>query len=292
MRSTSAQPPSPGATLEYDTHAVALPRGEVYVGRNVESFLRIDDPAVSRFHARLRVGDVVQVEDLASTNGTLVNGQPLSGATELNDGDEITIGSRSFRVRLIRRDAGYSPDEPTEVMQVPQARPPVRTMQGLATGELQPALLERTCPNCGPVPFDTASCPGCGVTWPQGDPGKQTMPDPPTVPGIRRDGRYHVRMRVRYSSKRRETNGAVQELSRGGVFISTSTVDSVGTRCRLAFFAPDGDCAEVEGFVKRVIHRGVGGRSGMGIEFSALSAINARWITARLQESLQQEPAS
>jgi DNA-binding NtrC family response regulator len=44
--------------------------GTVRVGRSPSNDLRIDDPSVSRFHFALHVGDVIEVEDLGSANGT------------------------------------------------------------------------------------------------------------------------------------------------------------------------------------------------------------------------------
>jgi pSer/pThr/pTyr-binding forkhead associated (FHA) protein len=46
--------------------------------------------SISRKHARLRyIGPVVTIEDLGSTNGTSVNGQPVHGRTVLRSGDRF-----------------------------------------------------------------------------------------------------------------------------------------------------------------------------------------------------------
>jgi len=62
------------------------------LGRGTDCDLRMVDPGVSRHHAELRVedGQVVLV-DLGSTNGTLVNGQPLRRVV-LTDGTNVTLG--------------------------------------------------------------------------------------------------------------------------------------------------------------------------------------------------------
>jgi hypothetical protein len=53
----------------------------------------IEDPGVSRRHARVRTGSgAVTVEDLGSSNGTFVNGERISRAVELAAGDEIQVG--------------------------------------------------------------------------------------------------------------------------------------------------------------------------------------------------------
>lgn len=51
-------------------------------------------PSVSAHHCRFeRNGDVLTVEDLGSSNGTLVNGRPADGAVELAVGDVVRLGS-------------------------------------------------------------------------------------------------------------------------------------------------------------------------------------------------------
>lgn len=59
------------------------------VGRDEEASLRVDEPLVSRLHARIerREGRYF-VLDLGSTNLTRVNGEVV-GERELKDGDEV-----------------------------------------------------------------------------------------------------------------------------------------------------------------------------------------------------------
>jgi pSer/pThr/pTyr-binding forkhead associated (FHA) protein len=62
------------------------------IGRAPDSDIQISDPAVSRTHARIDWdGARFTIEDLESTNGTSLNGAPLSGATGLTDGDTLSI---------------------------------------------------------------------------------------------------------------------------------------------------------------------------------------------------------
>ena len=67
-------------------------RGRVILGRAKDVDFRIDDPNVSRRHAVIywADGDLV-VEDLDSTNGTMVNGYPVT-STVLKPGDVLVIG--------------------------------------------------------------------------------------------------------------------------------------------------------------------------------------------------------
>ena len=49
------------------------------LGRGTDCDLRLVDPGVSRHHAELRVeDDEVVLVDLGSTNGTFVNGEPVT----------------------------------------------------------------------------------------------------------------------------------------------------------------------------------------------------------------------
>ncbi|MDR1790080.1 MAG: FHA domain-containing protein [Propionibacteriaceae bacterium] len=72
------------------------------VGRGNEVELRINDPGISREHARIEVeytinGPIVTVTDLASTNGIKVNGRKVD-TTVLNVGDVISLGKSELRV--------------------------------------------------------------------------------------------------------------------------------------------------------------------------------------------------
>lgn len=72
----------------------ALPEGELIVGRDSTCEIRLDDPSVSRRHALLTVrGVTVNVEDLQSTNGILINGRRPTGRVLLASGDRIQLGS-------------------------------------------------------------------------------------------------------------------------------------------------------------------------------------------------------
>ncbi|HEV7772005.1 MAG TPA: FHA domain-containing protein [Conexibacter sp.] len=66
-------------------HGATLGRGDVEI--------RLEDPFASTRHARIeRQGSVLVVEDLGSTNGTLLNDEPLAGPQPLHHGDRIRIG--------------------------------------------------------------------------------------------------------------------------------------------------------------------------------------------------------
>jgi diguanylate cyclase (GGDEF)-like protein len=66
------------------------------IGRAAEASLRLNDDGVSRRHARIVVsGGQVQIEDLGSANGTLVNGERVARAV-LRDGDKVQVGETTI----------------------------------------------------------------------------------------------------------------------------------------------------------------------------------------------------
>ena len=72
------------------------------IGRGSEADLRINDPGISRRHAQIRVnpagpGLQVDIVDLGSTNGIVVNGQRVQHAV-LQEGSRIEIGSTRMLV--------------------------------------------------------------------------------------------------------------------------------------------------------------------------------------------------
>lgn len=84
----------------FDGRVFDLPPGEVGLGRALENVLVLDDPSLSRRHARLRIigGGRLEVEDLASSNGTYVNGRKIGRAT-VGPGDTLRFGDVVFRVQ-------------------------------------------------------------------------------------------------------------------------------------------------------------------------------------------------
>ena len=82
-----------------DGRRVVLDQDKVTLGRLPECELAVADPNVSRRHAEVRRGadSTWLVADLGSTNGTKVNGVRISGTRQLEDGDEISVGSTTVR---------------------------------------------------------------------------------------------------------------------------------------------------------------------------------------------------
>lgn len=96
-------------SLRGELMAVPIPleRDQVTIGRAIEADVRLNDSRASRLHARISSNlnpetnqTAYRITDLGSTNGTLVNGEPISEVT-LSDGDKIVIGDHLFRFDML-----------------------------------------------------------------------------------------------------------------------------------------------------------------------------------------------
>ncbi len=84
----------------YEGLEVPLDRDWLVLGRGRGSDLVLAEPTLSRAHAAVGYDrDGFFVQDLGSTNGSLVNGQRLTRAV-LADGDEVQIGKLRIRIHL------------------------------------------------------------------------------------------------------------------------------------------------------------------------------------------------
>ncbi|MGB7922491.1 MAG: GGDEF domain-containing protein [Pyrinomonadaceae bacterium] len=86
---------------------IPLERDEVTLGRALEADVRVNDARASRLHARIRTerdqesGETrYHITDLGSTNGTLLNGQPITEAV-LEEGDKLVIGEHLMRFDML-----------------------------------------------------------------------------------------------------------------------------------------------------------------------------------------------
>lgn len=70
-----------------------LDKPEIAIGRSMSNDITVDDPEVSRRHAKIiRRGDAFLIEDWGSTNGTFVNDKRVTTRVALRDGDRIRLG--------------------------------------------------------------------------------------------------------------------------------------------------------------------------------------------------------
>jgi FHA domain len=88
---------SPAAGLKHllmdQDYVYPLKVGLNTIGRMPDNDVVLPDPYVSRRHCAILVhaGSRCEVHDVASKNGTCINGQKIDGPTALNSGDEITM---------------------------------------------------------------------------------------------------------------------------------------------------------------------------------------------------------
>lgn len=81
-----------------------IERSQAMVGRAEDADVQFPDKSVSRRHCLIRRHRATWwIEDLRSTNGTLLNGIPLFEPTPLADGDEVVVGFSRFTFREGRR---------------------------------------------------------------------------------------------------------------------------------------------------------------------------------------------
>ena len=89
------------------------------IGRSPENSIRLDDTSVSSRHAEIvLVAENCYLKDLGSTNGTIVNGQPVT-EVQLRAGDRIRFGKTEASFE--REVAGAA--QPLPRLQETEARP-------------------------------------------------------------------------------------------------------------------------------------------------------------------------
>jgi transcriptional regulator with GAF, ATPase, and Fis domain len=118
------------------------PDRPLIVGRAPAAGLRIDDPTLSREHARfLLSGSRVLVEDLGSKNGTFFAGSRVT-RVELTIGDEIVLGSVALQVQALDMESGSAQlpareEGPEGALIAGQAmRPVLETVASVATSRI------------------------------------------------------------------------------------------------------------------------------------------------------------
>ena len=89
-----------GLNGPYQGRTFIVPPGVTTVGRAPDNDMVLECQDVSRRHARIESGpNGVRVHDINSTNGTRVNGEPVS-LSDLDANDEVTFGQQRFRIEF------------------------------------------------------------------------------------------------------------------------------------------------------------------------------------------------
>ncbi|MEM1415205.1 MAG: FHA domain-containing protein [Myxococcota bacterium] len=140
--------------LRFRDTDIELPVGEFVVGRSASCNLSLDDALVSRRHACFRSEDGrVEVEDLGSRNGVMVNGSRIARPTTLAHLDRVSIGSQEVLLLGGGRHVG------------------------------KPTLKMDRCASCGGLVDPAAeTCPTCGAEHAKGPDTVDEIIEPPNAP--------------------------------------------------------------------------------------------------------------
>ena len=125
-------------TAEGRAERYPLGKERVTIGRSRESDIFLPDQWLSRHHAEiLRRESGFFVHDLGSKNGTLLNGQAVSGDRRLRDGDVITLGEHVLTFSEVHADEETAP--PPEGTRIFSARElsDIKTKPSIDPEELQ-----------------------------------------------------------------------------------------------------------------------------------------------------------
>jgi predicted component of type VI protein secretion system len=100
-----------------------LTPSKITIGRVEENLIQIDDPSVSTRHAELlQSGTGYLVKDLGSTNGSAINGEPLTEAKRLKDGDRVSFGKIEAIYHSISHSGSLDlPEEKAAAAAIPAA---------------------------------------------------------------------------------------------------------------------------------------------------------------------------
>jgi S-DNA-T family DNA segregation ATPase FtsK/SpoIIIE len=107
----------------------SLPVGSSYVGRDRDADIRLSDPMMSKRHARINVGESIEIVDTNSANGLVMAGNRVSRAA-LASSDEVTLGDTTLSVvALGRTGAGTSTNPMVEFNRSPRVVPAFRPQE-------------------------------------------------------------------------------------------------------------------------------------------------------------------
>jgi predicted component of type VI protein secretion system len=129
--------------LRHQQHNFELSAGDFLIGRDAQCQLVLDDPLVSRKHAKLAVGeDSVRICDLGSRNGVVVNGARIDEPRVLSHADRIVIGSQEMMI------VAYLPQGTDDPAQASQRMAGSRTLTAMAavSAPARAAMIESPTP--------------------------------------------------------------------------------------------------------------------------------------------------
>ena len=137
--------------LRFLLQEVDLSTNEVLIGRSSNCQFTLDDPMVSRKHARIVLTPhSAQLIDLASRNGLRLNGVPVEEPVDLHDGDSIGIGSQELMFLVV--DAARGERRPTGQLKLCTAC------------DIPYSRMDACCPHCGAIATEVDTLSGEPIT--------------------------------------------------------------------------------------------------------------------------------
>lgn len=110
---------------------ITLPCGAYIVGRGTECPIHLEDSSVSELHAKLILSPTeAWIEDLGSSNGTIVNSVPVTTSAKLDASTIVSVGNTVFRVQ---------PKQPAPQTPAPTPAPSVATAPAMPPPVSEPA---------------------------------------------------------------------------------------------------------------------------------------------------------
>lgn len=135
----------PGARLVFQQgeqvgESFPLNKSQVTIGRDANSDIHLQDQMSSRHHAHIswKAGQPV-LEDLGSSNGTLVNDAPVSGLRILVPGDKIVIGQAILVYKVVEEEPAIQTSASEATPELSQAR---KVLGAPLKGREDPAMLK------------------------------------------------------------------------------------------------------------------------------------------------------
>lgn len=112
---------------------IIIDKDKFLIGRADECGLRPHSDAISRRHCVIiKTDKIIGVRDLKSRNGTVVNGEKITGDKRLRNGDVLEVGPLKFEVVI----------EKTAVVEKPASKPAKAVGEGAGMGNMVSAWLE------------------------------------------------------------------------------------------------------------------------------------------------------
>ncbi len=110
---------------------ITLPCGAYIVGRGTDCPIHLEDSSVSELHAKLILSPTeAWIEDLGSSNGTIVNSVPVTTSSKLDASTIVSVGNTVFRVQ---------PKQPAPQAPAPTPAPSVAAAPAMPPPVSEPA---------------------------------------------------------------------------------------------------------------------------------------------------------